>query len=102
MSVIDAEKQREDDAQNNIVAGVRGYLAALPEKDGLDRAIHEGEQIAAIIEPLRLPANIVAAVHAYPLFREKILKLNDLENNKLSAEQILARLLQYLWGTVSQ
>ncbi len=84
MSTIDAEKQRDDDAQNNIVASVRGYLAALSEKDGLDRAIHEGEQIAAIIEPLRLPADIVAAVHAYPLFREKLLKLKDFENNELS------------------
>ena len=73
MSASDAEKQRDSGEQNNILADVRDYLATLPTKDGLDLAIDEGEQIAAIIAPLGLPDKIVAAVHAYPLFREKFL-----------------------------
>ncbi len=84
MSATDTEKQANDSDTNDIVAEVRQYLAALPNKDGLELAISEGEQIAAIIKPLGLPARIVAAVYAYPLFRENILKSNDLENNELN------------------
>ena len=84
MSATDTEKQANDSDTDDIVAEVRQYLAALPNKDGLELAINEGEQIAAIIKPLGLPARIVAAVYAYPLFRENILKSNDLENNELN------------------
>ena len=84
MSASDAEKQRQDNDSNDIVADVCAYLAGLPKNDACDRAIDEGEQIAAIIKPLGLPERIVAAVHAYPLFREEILKTNDLQNNELS------------------
>ena len=83
MSASDVEKIRNQSDVNDIVQGVRQYLATLPAKDGLDLAIEEGEQIAAIIEPLGLPAEIVAAVHIRSLFRKKILKSNDLKNNEL-------------------
>jgi GTP pyrophosphokinase len=84
MSATDTEKQASDDPTDDIVADVRRYLAALPKKEGLELAINEGEQIAAIIRPLGLPAGIVAAVYAYPLFRENILNSNDLQNNELT------------------
>ncbi|MDG2288716.1 MAG: hypothetical protein P8K83_02845, partial [Woeseiaceae bacterium] len=61
MSASDVKKIRNQSDMNDIVQGVRQYLATLPAKDGLDLAIEEGEQIAAIIEPLGLPAKIVAA-----------------------------------------
>jgi GTP pyrophosphokinase len=83
MSATDTEKQANHDHTNDIIGEVRRYLAALPKKDGLERAINEGEQIAAIIKPLGLPARIVAAVYAYPIFRERILKANTLQNNEL-------------------
>jgi len=83
MSATHTEKQANDSDTDDIVAEVRRYLAALPKKDRLELAINEGEQIAAIIKPLGLPAGIVAAVYAYPLFRENILKSNDLQNNEL-------------------
>ena len=83
MSATETEKQANGSDTDDIVASVRRYLAALPNKDGLQLAINEGEQIATIIKPLGLPAKIVAAVYAYPLFRENILKSNDLENNLL-------------------
>lgn len=79
----DTEKQANGSDMGDIVANVRRYLAALPQKDGLELAINEGEQIATIIRPLGLPARIVAAVYAYPLFREHILNTNDLKNNIL-------------------
>jgi GTP pyrophosphokinase len=83
MSTSNTEKQANDSDTDDIVAEVRQYLAALPGKDGLELAINEGEQIAAIIEPLGLPAKIVAAVYACPVYRENILKSNDLQNNTL-------------------
>ena len=84
MSATHTEKQANDSDTDDIVAEVRRYLAALPKKGGLELAINEGEQIAAIIKPLGLPAKIVAAVYAYPSFRENIIKYNDLQNNELS------------------
>ena len=84
MSASKAEENSDGRETSKVIAEVCDYLAALPEKDGLARAIDEGEKIAAIIEPLGLPVNIVAAVHAYPSFRDKILPINDLNNNNLS------------------
>jgi GTP pyrophosphokinase len=84
MSASDAENQHGTSVADSSVAQVRKYLAAIPSCDGLAPAIEEGEKIAAIIEPLGLPPGIVAAVHAYPLFREKILSEKDLQNNVFS------------------
>jgi len=84
MLATDSEKQANGSDTGDIVASVRRYLAALPKKDGLELAINEGEQIATIIKPLGLPTKIVAAVYAYPLFRENILKSNDLKTNELT------------------
>jgi len=84
MSASEAAKNSDDGESAKVVADVCDYLAALPEKDGLEQVIREGVEIAAIIEPLGLPAKIVAAVHAYPLFRDKFLTSNNLNNNDLS------------------
>jgi len=83
MSATDAEKNtgRRDSA--NIVDEVCEYLASLPKKDGLEQAIREGNQIAAIIEPLGLPPRIVAAVHACPAFRDQLISKNSLNNRHL-------------------
>ncbi len=85
MSASDAEEQGGHSDSDNIVAKLRDFLRALPKKDGVDDAIKEGEQIAAIIEPLGLQPKILAAVYAYPLFRGRILKENDLQNNQLAS-----------------
>jgi GTP pyrophosphokinase len=77
-----SKTENHNDA-SELVAKVRQYLATLPEKDGVNLAITEGEQIAAIIEPLGLPAEIAAAVYAYPLFREGLITIKDIENNNL-------------------
>jgi len=84
MSASDGENQHDSSAVDNSIAEVRTYLAALPLSEGLAAAISEGEKIAAIIEPLGLPPGIVAAVHAYPLFREKYIVEKDLQNNPFS------------------
>ncbi len=85
MSASDAEEQGGHSDSDNIVAKLRDFLRALPKKDGVDDAIKEGEQIAAIIEPLGLQPKILAAVYAYPLFRGRILNENDLQNNQLES-----------------
>ncbi len=83
MSASDVEKKANSDEPDDIVAEVRRYLAGLPDKPGLTAARLEGEQIAAIIEPLGLPDGIVAAVYAYPLIRDDILKSKLLQNKPL-------------------
>jgi GTP pyrophosphokinase len=67
----------------SIVEAVRAYLDDLPRQDGLAQCIAEGCNIAQILEPLVLPNPIIAAVHAYPLFRDEFLNINSLLNNKL-------------------
>jgi GTP pyrophosphokinase len=84
MSASDAANISGGRDSDEIVVEVCNYLAALPKKDGLEEAISEGEQIAAIVEPLGLPSKIVAAVHACPLVRDRFLTIKDLENNNLS------------------
>jgi GTP pyrophosphokinase len=79
MSATDAENFNDD----GIVEVVRAYLDGLPDKDGLAQCIAEGCAIAQILEPLVLPNPIIAAVHAYPLFRDELLKINSLQNSEL-------------------
>jgi GTP pyrophosphokinase len=83
MSASDAENQTISFETDDNVAEVRRYLAGLPEKRGLADARREGEQVAAIIEPLGLPGAIVAAVHAYPLVREGLIGSKQLQNSTL-------------------
>jgi GTP pyrophosphokinase len=67
----------------SIVESVRAYLDDLPRQDGLAQCIAEGRNIAQILEPLVLPNPIIAAVHAYPLFRDGFLDINSLQTNNL-------------------
>ena len=63
MSATEAGNNSSNKDTADIIDQVRDYLATLPKKDGLDRAVNEGEQIATIVESLGLPTKIVAAVH---------------------------------------
>jgi len=73
----------ENSAREGIVAIVDKYLGNLPDKDGQRDCIAEGKAIAAIVEPLGLPANILASIHVYPLFRDELISINSLENQSL-------------------
>jgi len=73
----------ENSAHEGIVAVVVEYLGNLPEKDGLQECRDEGRAIAEIVEPLGLPARILAAVHAYPPFRDEMINSNSLQSNEL-------------------
>ncbi len=62
-----------------VVAAVRDRLAGLPESDGAAHCIAEGREVAAIVESLGLPEEILAAVHAYPAVRDGFLEQKDIE-----------------------
>src|SRR5210317_488715 len=79
MSASDAEIINDE----GIVEAVRAYLDGLTDQDGLAQCIAEGCAIAKILEPLVLPNPIMAAVHAYPLFRDDLLKINSIQTSKL-------------------
>ena len=83
MATADAPDSNRNDDQETIIDDVCAWLADLPPKDGLELAIEEGEAIAEIVSPLGLPARIVAAVHAYPLYRAELISNKQLQNNEL-------------------
>ena len=83
MATADAPESNGNDDRQAIVGDVCAWLADLPAKDGLEDAIAEGEAIAEIVSPLGLPARIVAAVHAYPLYRADLIGSKHLQNSAL-------------------
>jgi len=83
MSPSSDEKPARDDNRDGIVDAVRKYIAALPDQDGLDSCVNEGQAIADIVAPLGLPPRILAAVLAYPLYRDGMLNDKSLQNNEL-------------------
>lgn len=85
MSARKTPNRASSDDPDDIVAAIRKIIADLPAATGLHRAIQEGEQIADIVDPLRLPPEIIAAARIYPLCREKFIDNNYLINNNLPA-----------------
>jgi len=83
MAATEAQNRSNHDERDDIVARVQSYLGRLPEKDGVNSAIDEGRQIAEIVAPLGLPRQLLAAVHVYPLYRERLLSIKSIENNDL-------------------
>ncbi len=83
MSATDAQNHKPQHNFSGAVLAVRDYIAGVPKKDGIADAIAEGREIAAIVAPLGLPDHLLAAVHVYPLYRDKILSSNSLQNNEL-------------------
>ncbi|WP_428028559.1 hypothetical protein, partial [Altererythrobacter sp.] len=69
--------------RNDVLAAVHELLAGLPGRPELDACRAEGQAIAAILEPFGLPAEILAAVHAYPAFREGFFDTKAIENRSL-------------------
>ena len=80
MSATSAEITPRDAA----VVAVRESLEGLPDKPGLAACLDEGRAVAAIVEPFGLPADIVAAVYAYPAYRDGHFDPKDIENRDLS------------------
>ena len=95
MSSSEAENPVNSADQADILNITRSFLEAMPGSAAVTGAIAEGREIAAIVESLGLPEELLAAVHVYPLVRDGLLDLNSLENNKLSVlSRIVIDLLQ--------
>ena len=92
MSATKPENHNSIDAQNDPVATVRAFVDEMPPKEGLTEAIEEGRQIAAIVEPLGLPRELLAAVHLYPLYRD------DFCNKKTLQNEILEDISRFVLG----
>jgi GTP pyrophosphokinase len=73
----------ETKAQDGPTAAVRDLLSSLGDKEGMAACVAEGLEIAAIVEPLGLPAEIIAASQAYPAYRDGFLNNEILINNNL-------------------
>ena len=69
--------------QGDLLRAVETWLATLPPGDAAAAAIGEGREVAAIVEPLGLPRSLVAAIRAYPLFRDGIVDEKSLQSNEL-------------------
>jgi len=84
MAATEAQNHSNRDQHDDVVAVAQSYVSRLPEKEGVRDAIDEGRQIAEIVAPLGLPRQLLAAVHIYPLYREKLLSSKSIENSELS------------------
>ena len=87
-------------ASDDILEAARSFAANLPRQDVVTSALHEGEAIAEIVRSLGLPANVVAAVLLYPLFRDELVDNKQLENISLNDIPRLVRDLVQL-GQIS-
>jgi GTP pyrophosphokinase len=67
-----------------IVSAAREFVATLPKSHATDAAAREGIEIAAIVEALGLPDDVVAAVHLYPLIRDGCIDEKYSKNKLLS------------------
>lgn len=66
-----------------MAARVGDFAATLPDRPDIVAARLDGEQISTILEPLALPEALVAAVRVYPLRREGLIGLKDLQQLKI-------------------
>jgi len=69
--------------QADIVSVTQRFLGTLGDEPATAAAIAEGHEVAAIVESLGLPDNLLAAVTLYPLIREEVVDINILEKNDL-------------------
>jgi GTP pyrophosphokinase len=70
--------------RGGIVSAAREFIATLPKSAATDAAAREGIEIAAIVEALGLPDDVVAAVHLYPLIRDGCIDEKHNKNKLLS------------------
>ncbi len=84
MSSSDPENSAIGKENDDVVARTQEFLVSLANDAATRAAIAEGRDIANIVESLELPANLNAAAAIYPLVRERLLDINELNNNDLS------------------
>jgi GTP pyrophosphokinase len=90
MSSSEVETHADSASQADILAAAHRFLDALPSSAVTSALITEGREIAAIVEPLGLSSDVLAAVHVYPLIRDDALDIKTIENSDLS---IISRII---------
>jgi hypothetical protein len=63
MAVSRPENHDNGAEHGDIVAAAQEFAETLPKSPAVDAAIREGAEIAAIVDSLGLPGDVVAAVH---------------------------------------
>ncbi len=70
---------------------VSEFAQSLPDGPEVAAARHEGEQICAVLGPLGLPDTLLAAVRIFPLHREGMVGVQDLQRLKIEGLQELVQ-----------
>lgn len=83
MPASDSEMTDNNTESDEIIAKVRALLCELAPQESVAAQISEGENTAEVIDVLRLPSEITAAVLIYPLYRDQKLPKQFFINNKL-------------------
>ena len=95
MSSSDTQKTGNGDDGAKIVAAARDFAKAASADARCAAAIAEGRDIAAIVESLGLPSEVIAAAKVYPLLRDEIVKEKDLNNSDIrDISQLIIGLVQ--------
>ena len=95
MSTSNQEIPPNSGDQAAIVERAEKLIGALASSPKAQAAIDEGREIAAIVESLGLPDDLLAAARLCPLVREELLDDKALENNDLgSISRIIIDLVQ--------
>jgi GTP pyrophosphokinase len=85
MSAANQDTHDSDTHGPDLLAAVLAFIEALPPGAATQHAVEEGRQIAAIVEPLGLPRDLLAAAHLYPLYRDGLVADKDIKNNDFSS-----------------
>ena len=96
MSASKPETNMNSSEQADILEKVDAIVASLPPSDACTAAIDEGRAIDLIVESLGLPLDVRAAARICPLYRDKLIDDNQLNNNDLSNISRLVRELVQL------
>lgn len=81
------EKRAKNSAQDGIVADARQYLRTLPANEATRAALAEGEAILEIVQSLALSTELQATILVYPLLRDALAGIPNLDGTPIEALQ---------------
>ena len=95
MAASEPEVTANGGDRDGIIRAANALAESLPQTAARDAADREGLAVAAIVEELGLPADVIAAARLCPLLRANLIDDETLNNNDLSSiSSILHELLQ--------
>ena len=94
MATTEQQNRRLSSDHDDIVAVARQWLSSLPGRDELPQ-LAEGRELAGVLEQLGLSRSLLAAAEIYPLLRDGVVGVEDLESTPLAdLKDIIAGLEQ--------